>query len=124
MTKMAAKFMELGYEVFTEMGDNSDIDLILIKGNELKKVQIKTTATVKNNAMTWEIAKRRLNYSKQRVEFYDDKIDGFGLYCLENNYMGYIDLKDVTGKYSITFRLDKPARVSNEKIKLANVYEL
>ena len=62
MTLVAAKYMELGYTVFTEIGDNSDIDLIVIsKDNNLLKIQVKTTEKIINGKMEWTISKSRLN---------------------------------------------------------------
>ena len=50
--KVATKFMELGYQVFVELGDNSDIDLIIVSSDgEIKKIQVKTTQKIKDGKM-------------------------------------------------------------------------
>lgn len=124
MTRVALKFMELGYSVFSEMGDNSDIDLIVVKDNMLLKLQVKTTQKITNQTMTWVIAKARMNTKHIYKAFYDETIDGYCLYCLENDYIGYIPFKDCNSHYNIKLRLAKPKNNQEKNIKYAKDYEL
>lgn len=124
LIKIIARFIELGYEVFTEVGDNSDIDLIVVNESQLLKLQAKTTEKVKNGAMVWELVKSRMNSKGYYKSFYDKKIDGFALYCLENDYVGFISLDDVSNKYAISFRLDKTKNNQIKKVKFAEDYKI
>lgn len=124
LVKAIAKFIELGYEVFTEVGDNSDIDLIAIKEDKTLKLQAKTTEKVNNGTMTWAIVKNRMNSKGYHKTFYNNKIDGYVLCCLKNNYIGYMPFNDLTNKYIITFRLDKPKNNQLKNVKFAKDYEL
>ena len=124
LTKVIVRFVELGYAVFTEIGDNSDIDLIAIKDGKLLKLQVKTTEKINNGKMQWTLVKTRLNSKGYRKNFYDTNIDAFALCCLENNYIGLIPFADIDNKYAITLRLEKAKNNQSQNIRFAKEYSL
>ena len=74
---IAADLMKLGYSVFTEMGDNSRIDLIAAKDNDLIKIQVKSRKS--NDVGAVEISNRKAgpNY---RYKYQPDDVDVFAIY--------------------------------------------
>ena len=123
--KVATKFMELGYQVFVELGDNSDIDLITVSSDgEIKKIQVKTTQKIKDGKMEWEIAKSRLNYQGGYKDFYTNFIDGYALYCIENDYIGYVPFEECESKYHISLRIEPTKNSQTKGIKMAEDYKI
>lgn len=124
LVKIITRFIELGYEVFTEVGDNSDIDLIVVKSKKLMKLQAKTTEKVDNGKMSWTLVKTRMNSKGYCKKFYDSNIDGFALCCLQNDYIGLISFDDTIGKYALTLRIDSPKNNQGKNVRLAEDYLL
>ncbi len=111
---ISKRFIELGYNVFTSLGDNSEIDLITEKDGKILKIQVKSTLKVNNRGvMVWNIARSRLNYKGSYKKFYSS-IDAYALYCYENNYTGLIDFNSCHTTHSISLRVNKP--LNNQKI--------
>lgn len=123
--QFASEAMKCGFNVFREVGDNSDVDLILLKNNKVIKVQVKSTQSIHSDGtMRWVISKSRQNHNENRKEFYDDGIDGFGVYCVENNYVGFVPKDACTSKYHLWLRIDQPKNNQNKNIKFAKDFIL
>lgn len=105
------------------IGDNAPYDLVVDINDKFKKIQVKTTEKIQGNGtMQWVIFKARQNHKIHRRELYGDEIDGFCLYCLENNYIGYISKDDCNSKYQIILRIDEPKNNMKKGIKYAKNY--
>lgn len=62
------------------MGDYTPYDLIAIKNNKIVKIQVKTTESVKDGKMIFNLTSRNYYVDKKYTE---DDADIFYLYCLE-----------------------------------------
>lgn len=122
---LALEFIKNGFTVSKPIGDNAPYDLIVDINGILKKIQVKTTEKVhEGGTMYWVISKSRQNHKNYRKEFYDNEIDGFGLYCIENNYMGYISKEECDTKYNITLRIEVPKNNMKKGVKFSKDYTL
>lgn len=125
MTKVITRFLELNYQVFTEVSDNSEIDLIAIsEDNELLKIQVKTISKVFNNKMCFGFLKCRRNTKKYIKTRYTNQVDYFAVCCLENNYIGLIPFKDTLKSSSISLRINKTKNNQSKNIHYAEDYKL
>jgi len=120
---VAADLMNKGYYVYTEMGDNSPIDLVAIHNENLKqilRVQVKA-AKVHNGTIT--VYGNNSTRSYCRVYNKDD-FDVFAVHVYERNIILYIPIEDVIrdDKKSSTLwvRIDPPQRNQKKRI---NFYE-
>ena len=76
-TAIALELLKLGFNVFTEYGDLSKIDLIAEKHRKLFRIQVKST-TIRNNVVKLYTKKSGPNY---KFEYHKDDIDFFAIYC-------------------------------------------
>lgn len=122
--KATAKLIELGYNVFTSVGDNSEIDLIAEKNGILKKIQVKSTMKVSDSGkMEWVLGKSRLNYKGGYKEHYQ-YIDAYILYCFENDYLGIINFEDCSNTSSVSLRIETPKNNQTANIRMASDYNM
>lgn len=121
--RIATKLIENGYNVFTQLGDNSEIDLIAEKNGELKRIQVKTTEKIKNGVMKFTLVKSRMN-SKCKYKEYYNNIDAFGLYCLENDYCGLLEFDSSIPREAVTIRLQPTKNNMKRCVRLAKDFEL
>tara|TARA_R110000744_G_scaffold181644_1_gene300800 strand:+ start:64 stop:486 length:423 start_codon:yes stop_codon:yes gene_type:complete len=116
----AADLIDKGYNVFTEMGDNSPIDLIAVNPDDhsVIKLQVKT-ATVKDGKVHVYGTVATRSYSRT----YDkDDFDYFIVVVPERDIIMYIPIEDVLlkGKSSVmSIRIDE---AKNNQTKRVNHY--
>lgn len=123
--QFATEAMKNGFRVFKELGDNSDVDLILLKDGNIIKIQVKSTEKIHDDGtMQWTLFKSRQNSKIRRKEFYNDNIDGFGLYCLENNYIGYIPKIECNSKYTLYLRIHPAKNNQSKNMKFSTDFTL
>lgn len=110
---IALELSRLGYSVFTEEGDISQIDLIAEKDGKIIKIQSKAV-TPKNNALMLHVKKSGPNYNfiyKQGI------FDFFGVVDLEDGKV-YLVPDSILAEYSSSFILRKLPSKNNQKKKI------
>lgn len=88
-TQAIALFTKNQISVSKPLTNNTRYDLIIEKNNKLYRVQVKSTASIKDGKM--EFATKTTNYVKgswSSNHYTKDEVDVFFLYCLENEWCG------------------------------------
>lgn len=111
--KIAADLISKGYEVFTELGDNSKVDLIVLDENHRAwKLQVKTR-NIRNGTVWLDRRKSgpnyRFRYEAEHADVYAMYVNGRDLIC----YVPASMLMQV--KRGLTIRID-PAKNNNSKL--------
>lgn len=118
---LALEFLKNGYIVSKPIGDNAPYDLIVDKDGELRRIQVKTTEKVMDDG-TMEFHTNITNpFKKTYRKYTKEEVDYFGLYCLENNYVGLLPFSDYTTKVT-KIRIIPPKNNQKQKVKMANDY--
>jgi len=119
-TKDAGKVGELavilqlkqaGYTIFTEVGDNSPIDLIVAKQGKLLCGQVKSCRLVKGKA---DLSLRKAGPNGYLRKYRDDPgtLHFFALYVHDTGQIAYISAKEAyescPASARLTFRVDPP----------------
>lgn len=84
-----ALFTKKQIPVSKPLTNNVRYDLIIEKDNKLYRVQVKSTANIKDGKM--EFATKTTNYTKgtwSSNHYSKNEVDIFFLYCLENDWCG------------------------------------
>ena len=90
-----ALFTKNQIPVSKPLTNNVRYDLIIEKNNKLYRVQVKSTANIKDGKM--EFATKTTNYTKgswSSNHYSKNEVDLFFLYCLENDWCGLFILKE------------------------------
>ena len=101
--RFAAEFVRKGWTVFFPFGEDNQIDLLIEKEGEYKRIQVKTTKPIKGailcrlkSSNNWQVKK----YTKK-------EIDLFGIYDYENKKGYLIPIEKVEGMLGASLRLEK-----------------
>ena len=109
---VSKKLMELGYAVFTELGDLSKVDLVALKDNDLIKIQVKYI-TLKEGKVELPVRKCGPNYIKR---YTTAEIDLFAIYVPDNNQVLFVSSNILEStRSSYTIRFIKPKTGSQHK---------
>ena len=114
------KCIENNANVSIPYGDNCAYELIIYKDNKIYKVQVKTTEFVKNNSVMIFATNKTNPYKKTKFKYTKDEIDFIFVYCIENNYMGIIEVDKCAKQLSL--RINKTLNNQNKNIKYATDY--
>lgn len=115
--RIAADLMKRGFEVFTELGDNSRVDLIAIKKNHILKVQVKSY-----NASNGKVEVRTNKKGPGYMYTYEkDDVDLFAVYVPNYDIIFYLNWDDFTAKGGATIRVDVP-KVKSKGIRMVNEF--
>ena len=109
------KFTECGIKVSIPFTSNVPYDYIIDCNGDLYKVQVKTTKTVKDYKMKFEI-NRTNPYRGKTTQYTADEIDLFFLHCIENEWCGLIGVEDCTSKQLILNLIDSAYDIDNYKL--------
>ena len=109
-----------GYQVFTEFGDNSKIDLVAVdKDYNLTKVQVKCYHS-KDETVSVYTTKSGPNY---QFRYEHKHADVYAIYVYDKKILLFISADEVLGnKRSITIRLKAPENNQTKGIKMFNNY--
>lgn len=120
-----AKFVSSGFIVSKPLTNNARYDLIVEINSCLYKVQVKSTASIKDGKM--EFATKTTNYVKgqwQSNAYSKNEIDLFFLYCAENGWCGiYNPINDESVLQQLNIRVEPPKNNQRKGIRLAEDYE-
>lgn len=122
-SKVLARLIELGYEVWTPFGENTRADLIAEEPDgTLHKVQVKTGRTKQNG----RIVRSGLNSTYRdasgvsQSKYSKDEIDSFAVYCPQVDRCYWIEVEEAPDN-AITLRIE--AKQEQEGIRWAEDYE-
>ena len=108
-----------GYSVFTELGDNSRVDLIAIVNNHPVKIQVKTSLG-ENDVASFDVVKKTFGY---KYKYSVDDVDIFALYVMKTDQVLYVSSEEALNQKSyISFKLGDPGRVNQFKQRFAKDY--
>ena len=100
-----------GYPVFTELGDNSKVDLIVLIDNIPVKVQVKYRTIDEGGSVELKAAKAGPNY---RFRYIGSDVDVFACYVPEEEIVFYVSASEVVAsKGGLKFRI-LPSRSRNK----------
>ncbi len=88
---VAKHLIACGYAVFTELGDLSRTDLIVLADNKPIKIQVKA-CTMKNGAISAKAEKAGPNYN---FRYSIDDVDVFALYSLDTDEVFFLKSSEV-----------------------------
>ena len=117
---LIAEFTKSRISVLLPIGDNSPYDMVIDYNGRFLKVQAKTTESVQNGKMVF-CTNVTNPFKKTSRKYTANEIDIFGLYCIENGYIGILPVKECTAKETV-IRLEKPKNNQSSKIKMAYDY--
>ena len=113
---VAKMLMQKGYSVFTELGDLSRVDLIVLIGKDPIKLQVKAI-TEKNGKIDFSLRKHGPSY---RYKYCKDDVDLFCIYIQERDLVLYVSWKDLEGRENCIIRLSNS---KNGQKKRCNFFE-
>lgn len=119
---VAKQLVAKGFAVFTELGDNSRVDLIVLVENKPIKVQVK--AVYEEDGVINVLGyKNGPNYS---FSYEIDEVDVFAVYCIDNDTVYYLSSKILLqgAKFSAKkLRLRPPRNGQKKNITFASEFE-
>ena len=103
--RVATHLMSKGYSVFSEMGDLSRVDLIVLIKNQPIKIQVKTR-TLKDGKVTIDSRKSGPGY---RYRYKPDDVDVFAIYIPQRDVILFLNVALVLkAKGTTVIRVNKP----------------
>ena len=118
---LITEFIKHGIDVLLPIGDNQPYDIVILYNGRFMKVQVKTTENIKDGKMVFSTNITN-PHKKTCRKYINEEIDLFGLYCIENNYIGLMEYKDYTAKDTI-IRIEHTKNNQRLGIKLADDYK-
>lgn len=110
--------MKRGFAVFTELGDNSPIDLIAERKGRLYKIQVKAR---KLTAGTVSVQKR--SKTKGYVREYSPRdFDICAVYIIETEQIAYISSHELCSGAGVTLRIEYPKNNQRRGINMITEY--
>lgn len=116
------ELVQLGYDVFVELGNHSKVDLVVLDGDyKPYKIQIKTTVSKKEVIEVYSI-KNCLN-PKYNSTYTTKQIDIFAVFVIDQNLVFYITAKELlkNGKCS-KFRISEPKNKQKKNVRFVRDY--
>lgn len=116
--KVAADLVSQGYPVFTELGDNSKVDLIVLVDNVAIKMQVKCFAS-SDGVVSVYGQKAGPNY---RFRYQHEHVDVFAIYVYDRDIILYIAASEVVGHGRIKIRFEEPLNGQRSGIRWYHDY--
>lgn len=116
---LIAEFVKKGITVLTPIGDNSPYDIVIDYNGRFIKVQVKTTEFVKDGKMVF-CTNITNPFKKTSRKYTEKEVDVFGLYCIENGYIGLLPICDCSSKETI-IRLEQTK--NNQTLNVKNAID-
>lgn len=118
---ITTEFVKRNITTLIPVGDNEPYDLVININDKFLRIQVKTTEFVKDGVMKF-CTNITNPHKKTSRKYKNNEIDLFGLYCIENGYVGLLRVEECTAKETI-IRLQKPKTNQQMHIKMAEEYE-
>lgn len=113
--RVVYEFQKYGVNVSKPFSDNAPYDLVVDVNDRLYKIQIKTSAFVKNNATVFRLSKTRYNRTSSRITKYtSDEVDYYALYSIVRDKV-YIVAYDRAPDTSVVIRYDHGKGSTHQK---------
>jgi hypothetical protein len=122
-SKVLARLIELGYEVWTPFGENTRADLIAEEPDgTLHKIQVKTGRTKQDGrVIEASLDSSYRDASGTRKETYSkSEVDVFGIYCPDNDGYYWVEFSEAPQN---TIHLRIEAKQEQKKIRWAEDHE-
>ncbi len=116
--KVATDLVRQGYPVFTELGDNSRVDLIVLVDNVAVKMQVKCFAS-SDGVVSVYGRKAGPNY---RFRYQQEDVDVFAIYVYDKDIILYISASEVVGRGRIKIRFEPPLNGQKSGIRWYDDY--
>ena len=116
--KVATDLVRQGYAVFSEFGDNSKVDLIVLVDHVPVKLQVKCYAS-SNGVVSVYGRKAGPNY---RYRYRREQIDVFAVYVYDRDVVLYISASEIVGHGRIKIRFDAPGNGQQKGIRWYHSY--
>jgi len=118
-----SKLTELGYNVYTPVGEDTRSDCIVESDDRLLRIQIKTARYVDESKIRFNCSSTRSNFTEHSTESYTDDIDAFIVFNPDTENFYYIPIDDApkTGMY---LRIKPPKNQQCKNINMAEEYRL
>jgi hypothetical protein len=117
--RFASEFIRKGWQVFLPYGEDGPIDLLIEKGGDFKRIQVKSTSPIKGaihcrikSSNNWQVKK----YTKKEIDY-------FAIYDYLNKKGYLIPIEDMEGMTEAIIRLDKAKNNQTKNIRFAEKYE-
>ncbi len=116
------ELLQLGYDVFVELGNHSKVDLIALDENyKTYKVQIKTIKSSDDVVQVYSI-KNCLN-PKYNSTYTVQQVDIFAIYIIDTDSVFYVTAKELlTNSKSSKFRLSASKNGQNKNVRYVKDY--
>ena len=116
------ELLQLGYEVFIEIGNHSKVDLIVLDEKfKTYKIQVKTVKS-KNEIVEVYSTKSCLN-PKYNSTYTIEQVDIFAVYVIDKDFVFYIASKEIlTNSKSSKFRLSESKNGQTINIRYTKDY--
>ena len=116
---LIAEFVKKGITVLTPIGDNSPYDIVIDYNGMFINVQVKTPEFVKDGKMVF-CTNITNPFKKTSRKYTEKEVDVFGLYCIENGYIGLLPICDCSSKETI-IRLEQTK--NNQTLNVKNAID-
>jgi PD-(D/E)XK endonuclease len=122
--KVAADLIERGYRVAIPFGEDNDFDLILCRGNNLERVQVKYTESNGIFVIVRTRSHSLTNGKVKRTKYYTAAtVDWIAVYDRNTDRCYYVPAEELgSGHASIRLRLTEPLNCQRVGIRYANDY--
>lgn len=116
------ELLQLGYQVFTELGSDSKVDLIILDENyQTIKIQVKSIES-KQNVVTIYSIKSCLN-PKYNSSYTIQQIDVFAVYVIDQDFVFYVSAKELLKNSKASkFRLIPAKNGQSKNVRFAKDY--
>lgn len=111
---VAADLYSKGFSVFSEYGDNSKIDIIAAKGNNLYRIQVKSSY-LKGGKITLSKTSSGPGY---KYEYTKDDIDIFAVLDLDDKSVCYVHIDEFKDKGTLCLRKLPTANNQMKNVRL------
>jgi len=111
---IAKDLVEFGFEVFTELGDNSKVDLIGLYDYKPYKFQVKAATTTQHGVVMLDSRKSGPNY---HFRYEAKHADIFAIYVLDRNIIAYVSAEMLLSGISVTLRIDPAANNQTANVR-------
>jgi hypothetical protein len=119
--KISAKFIELGINIFSPVGEGYTTDLIAEFNGKLNKIQIKTTEFLHEDSyMIWWVTHQEGNHGKVK-KYTPEEVDYFALYCIATGTMYLVPYTNALTQ-RVIIRLDSYKGRRNKTMKFESEY--
>ena len=122
--KVLSKFVELGIPVYIPFGDNERIDLIAEFNGVLNRIQVKTSNSINEDNIRFDIVSSTMHRNNGIKHFYNkNEIDYIACYSILKNEIYLIDINEANTQ-AIIFRYNTPKNNQVLNIRYASDYLL